>query len=281
MVSTRHHPREFPPPELSPRKNSRTSTTSPAPNSPTTSSPIADTKELAKRAVSNSFMASSTSTSAAPTSTSGWSHTVSNITIWWLYLSVPLQFWDTLYILLRPHTFKGGALQWPIWKPYEVYAALDYVYSPLAWEKNDGFGGAQGAINGIEVVLYGLYLRILLNHGLPNKGGRGLQAGEGVKGWLSGGRRVEGKIGNRAVIIGFAAAVMTLSKTVLYYFNEYFSAFDNIKHNDWITLVFLYIIMNGLWVVFPAYMTLTFGSDILEALDLASESSSAASKKKY
>ena len=38
---------------------------------------------------------------------------------------------------------------------------------------------------------------------------------------------------------------------------------------------------SGLWVVFPAYMTIVFGTDILEALDLAAESSSAAAKKKY
>jgi hypothetical protein len=32
-------------------------------------------------------------------------------------------------------------------------------------------------------------------------------------------------------------------------------------------------------VIFPAYMTVVFGSDIIEALDIASDSSSAVSKK--
>jgi hypothetical protein len=29
---------------------------------------------------------------------------------------------------------------------------------------------------------------------------------------------------------------------------------------------------SGLWVIFPTYMTIVFGSDILQALDIAAES---------
>lgn len=111
---------------------------------------------------------------------------------------------------------EGGKLQWPLWKPYEIYAKIDYVYGWPGWNNNDGFGGAQGALNGIETILYGLYILIVLNHGIPSARGRGLQVGEGVRGWVAGGRRVEGKTGNKALIIGFVAAVMTLSKTILY-----------------------------------------------------------------
>jgi hypothetical protein len=146
----------------------------------------------------------------------GWSHTASNVTIAWLCISFPLVIWDALYILLRPHTMAGGVLQWPIWKPYEIYASIDHVYGWPGWTEKDGFGGAQGVLNAVEVVMYGLYLAILYNHGKPSAGGSGLQIGQGVKGWISGGMEIEGKVGNRALIIGFAAAVMTLSKTVLY-----------------------------------------------------------------
>lgn len=175
----------------------------------------------------------------------------------------------------------GGKLQWPIWKPYEIYAAIDHVYGKPGWESNEGFGGAQGVLNTVEAVLYGLYIFIIYNHSRPAPGGRGLQVGEGVSGFLSGGRKIAGKTGNRALLIGFSAAVMTLSKTVLYYFNEYFSNFHNIRHNDWATIALFYGLMNGLWVIFPAYMTIVFGADLLEALDLASESSFADAKKKY
>jgi len=74
---------------------------------------------------------------------------------------------------------------------------------------------------------------------------------------------------------------MTLSKTVLYMLNEYFSDFANIKHNEWSTLIPLYIMMNGLWILFPAYMTRTFGSDILHGLDLIAMDGTAADKKGY
>ena len=90
------------------------------------------------------------------------------------------------------------------------------MYSPQAWEAGEGFGGAQGALNAVELVLYGVYAMVLWRHGVSVQEG-GMTAGiEGRKGWLKGGRRVEGWRGNRAVLIGFAASVMTLSKTVLY-----------------------------------------------------------------
>lgn len=165
----------------------------------------------------------------------------------------------------------GGALQWPIWKPYEIYASIDHVYGWPGWENKDGFGGAQGVLNAVELVLYGLYAMILYNHSVPTTGGTGVQLSEGVGGFLAGGRKVRGKTGNRALLIGFAAAVMTLSKTVLYYFNEYFSDFANVRHNDWATLLVFYGVMNGLWVIFPAYMTVVFGTDILQALDIAAD----------
>lgn len=168
---------------------------------------------------------------------------------------------------------SGGALQWPIWKPYEIYASIDYVYGWPGWEQNDGFGGAQGVLNAVELIMYGLYAGIVYNHGVPAAAGTGLQVGNGVSGWFAGGRKVRGKKGNRALIIGFAAAVMTLSKTVLYYFNEYFSGFKNTAHNDWFTVILFYGVMNGLWVILPAYMTIVFGTDLVTALDMAVESS--------
>ena len=71
-------------------------------------------------------------------------------------------------------------------------------------------------MNAIEVVLYGLYISIVYNHGILAEGGSGLQIGQGVRGWLSGGVKVEGRAGNKALLIGFSAALMTLSKTLLY-----------------------------------------------------------------
>ncbi|KAF2621258.1 hypothetical protein BU25DRAFT_495910 [Macroventuria anomochaeta] len=282
MVSTRQHPRgDFPAFEPSPTKRpSRTSTASPAPTSPTTATRAAalnvspSAKAVARHAV---LKASDAKDAVAPPSPSkigesGWCHTASNLTILWLTVSLPLVLWDTLYILLRPHTMAGGFLQWPIWKPYEIYASIDHVYGWPGWENNNGFGGAQGALNAVETILYGLYVMIIYNHSVPAATGTGLDvSGDGLGAWLSGGRKVRGKNGNRALLIGFTAAVMTVSKTVLYYFNEYFSNFKSVGHNDWFTVFLFYGVMNGLWVIFPTYMTIVFGSDIIQALDIAAE----------
>jgi len=70
-------------------------------------------------------------------------------------------------------------------------------------------------LNAVELVLYGFYALMVYNHGVPTTGGAGVQV-QGKGDFLRGGRKVRGKTGNRAVLIGFAAAVMTLSKTVLY-----------------------------------------------------------------
>lgn len=281
MVATRQHPRgDFPAFEPSPTKRpSRTSTASPAPTSPTTAaravaanvSPTA--KIVTRRAAAAAERAtkvvdtnvSSTLKAVAPPSPAEvgegtWCHTASNLTILWLAVSLPLVLWDSLYILLRPHTMAGGALQWPLWKPYEIYAAIDYVYGWPGWESNDGFGGAQGALNAVETVLYGLYVMIIYYHSVPAPTGTGLDVkSEGLGGWLAGGRKVPGKNGNRALLIGFTAAVMTLSKTVLYCklashafertrltgtdFNEYFSNFKSVVHNDWFTIFLFYGVM--------------------------------------
>jgi hypothetical protein len=224
MVSTRQTPRgNFPAFEPSPtKKSSRTSTASPAPTSSSDLNSSPTLESFARRAANNARHAAvdtiAVTSPPAPSEVneSTWCHTASNLTVLWICVSIPLVFWDSLYILLRPHTFEGGALQWPIWKPYEIYAAIDKVYSRSAWDAQEGFGGAQGALNAVELVMYGLYAMILYNHGVKASAGTGLQAGQGVSAWFAGGVKVRGAIGNRALILGFAASVMTLSKTVLY-----------------------------------------------------------------
>lgn len=171
----------------------------------------------------------------------------------------------------------GGFLQWPIWKPYEIYASIDYVYGWAALEEHDGFGGAQGALNAIEATGYAVYLWWVLRKGTSAAGGRGVEI-SGLKGWFAGGREVQGRLASKAAILGFSMAVMTLSKTVLYYFNEYFSGFKGIRHNDMGTIILFYGIMNGLWVIFPSYMVYVFGAEILEGLNVASGASSSSKK---
>ncbi|EDU39468.1 EBP domain containing protein [Pyrenophora tritici-repentis] len=271
MVSTRSTPKgDFPASEPSPMKKAPRSRTS-TPDPSAMSSPSA--QSLAKRAAKN-VAAEVAPPAPEEYGEDGWCHTASNITLGWLAVSWPLVLWDSLYILLRPHTMAGGALQWPLWKPYEIYASIDHVYGWPGWERGDGFGGAQGVLNAIELVLYAIYAMTVYKHSVPTLGGAAGVQVEGKGKFLGGGRKVRGKNGNRAALIGFAAAVMTLSKTVLYYFNEYYSGFANIKHNDFLTILWFYGVMNGLWVAFPMYMTIVFGSDIIQGLDMAAGLSS-------
>ncbi|KAK4214291.1 hypothetical protein QBC37DRAFT_157374 [Rhypophila decipiens] len=189
-----------------------------------------------------------------------WSHTPSPLTLLWLTVSLPLVAWDTGYILLRPHSMPGGSLHWPVWHLYELYGRVDGMYGFKQWNLNNGFTAAQGTMNLIESLLYIAYLGLWYRNAQPT----GQKLAERV---------VSGRLGALAALIGFSAAVMTVSKTVLYWLNEGFSGFDNIGHNTLSNLIFLWIIPNGLWLVFPSYMIYEFGADIVRGLDQASGSS--------
>lgn len=145
-----------------------------------------------------------------------WSHTPSNLTLLWLLISLPLVFWDASYVLLRPHSMPGGFLHSPLWTPYALYGAVDYIYGWPAYEARNGFTAAQTALNVVECLLYGFYLWVVYRHGRGETGeGRGAP-GSGKVGWVGRGKVVRGRWGGWAVVVGFGAAVMTVSKTVLY-----------------------------------------------------------------
>ncbi|KAG8854287.1 hypothetical protein FRB96_007692 [Tulasnella sp. 330] len=48
-----------------------------------------------------------------------------------------------------------------------------------------------------------------------------------------------------APLAGFTAASMTLAKTMLYVFREYYCGWCGVRQNDLQTLVFLWIVPNG------------------------------------
>jgi hypothetical protein len=100
--------------------------------------------------------------------------------------------------------------------PEAIYSKVDYIYGFPAYDSGNGFPGAQSALNVIETLIYLAYLFIVYFHGQPTAAqGRGALAKETV-GWLAEGRNVNGKAAALAVLVGFSASLMTLSKTVLY-----------------------------------------------------------------
>ena len=176
MVSTRGHPQDLPEPDLSPKR-----------------------------------------TSPLRTRTKGrWTHTPSNLTIIWLLFALPLVLWDAGYVILRPHSMPGGKFHWPLWVPYELYSRTDYIYGWKAYDEHNGFTMAQTAVNLVETLLYGYYLYVLYRYGRSSSAqGRGAPKMERV-GFLGKQRMVEGEMGALAVVVAYSAAVMTISKTVLY-----------------------------------------------------------------
>ncbi|CAF9909102.1 hypothetical protein IMSHALPRED_007605 [Imshaugia aleurites] len=180
-----------------------------------------------------------------------WTHAPSTITLLWLLVSLPIVCWDTAYVLLRPHSMPNGSLHAPVFTPYALYGKVDYIYGEKAYREHNGFTSAQASLNVAETAGYVAYLWVVWKYG------------EGEK------RAVGGGWGGVACLVAFALSVMTVSKTVLYWSNEYFSGFENIGHNDPLSLLFLWIIPNGLWLLFPSYMIYEFGRDILHGLSIA------------
>jgi hypothetical protein len=132
----------------------------------------------------------------------GWSHTPSTATLLWLAVSLPLVAWDTSYVLMRPHTMPGGSLHWPLWAPYELYGEVDHMYGFKQWNLSNPFTAAQTLMNLGETVMYLAYLGLWYAYGR--------EVAPGAR------RAVGGQVGALTVLLGFSAAVMTVSKTVLY-----------------------------------------------------------------
>ncbi|KAL7313787.1 hypothetical protein PS15m_007479 [Mucor circinelloides] len=172
------------------------------------------------------------------------SNASSQVPLWirtWTLVSSLVVIWDFGYCLLRPLSMEGGSLNF-LWKPYNLYAKIDYFYGLPAFNSQDGFTGAQAFMNGIETLLNFTYLGLLKND------------------------RVS--VG-QANLVGFSAALMTLSKTILYWLIEPFSGYQHIGHNSVKDLIILWIIPNGLWIVVPAAIVYILGKDLFHRLNAA------------
>lgn len=110
----------------------------------------------------------------------------------------------------------GGKWVWPLYTPYELYGTIDYIYGAKAWDAHNGFTAAQGSLNILETAMYFAYLYIVYQHGQQEDiEGRGAPSKDTI-GKLGAARTVYGRQAGVAVLIAFSAALMTLSKTVLY-----------------------------------------------------------------
>ncbi|TRM58478.1 hypothetical protein BD626DRAFT_183122 [Schizophyllum amplum] len=185
-----------------------------------------------RRARTDDAAASSSRTTTIPTMAP---HTW--ISLWFL-LTAPVIAWDATYLFFRPRSMAGGDLHW-IWKPYEIYQEIDWIYGVKAVEEGDGFPAAQAFLNVIETLLNLVYL--YLAHVTPSPS---------------------------APLIGFCAATMTLWKTVLYWMQEAFcsGAGCTVRHNNLVDLTVYWLIPNGIWLVVPTAIIYVLGRDIAHSL---------------
>ena len=65
-----------------------------------------------------------------------------------------------------------------------------------------------------------------------------------------------------ALLIGTLGSAMTFWKTFLYWLQEYYSGYAMVGHNDWRTLILLWMIPNGAWLVVPGYLAYAFAQEI-------------------
>lgn len=153
---------------------------------------------------SSATMTTTTSTNPAAAGVR-WLHAPDSTTMFWFAVSLPLVIWDSIYVLGRPHTMEGGWLFWPLYVPYKLYGEVDHVYGWKSYNARNGFTSAQGSLNVVETAMYLGYLWLWLTRAREV-----YVAGRGNVKVLS------GRPAAVAVLLAFTAAIMTLSKTVLY-----------------------------------------------------------------
>ncbi|KAJ7176795.1 hypothetical protein C8R46DRAFT_1077343 [Mycena filopes] len=168
----------------------------------------------------------------------------------WFLVTLPIILWDIGYCFLRPRSMEGGDLNW-FWAPYALYQKIDLVYGIPALERGDGFPNAQSLLNIFELILNILY--VYTAH---------------ITQWPP------------APLLGFAGATMTLSKTVLYWAQEYYCNFCAVGHNTIPVLIQYWIIPGGLWIVVPALIVRTLWKDLAADLILAHKVSTKAASGK-
>jgi len=142
-----------------------------------------------------------------------WSHEPTTLTLIWLAVAIPVVFLDASFILLRPHTFAGGQLHSSLWKPWDIYQKVDYVYARSVFNERDGWPSAQALFNVIETSCYVWYVLSVVGHSVWKTD----KTAE-LEGWHLpfGKRTVTGRRGVAMAMVLCGATMVTVVKTALY-----------------------------------------------------------------
>ncbi|KAF2466905.1 uncharacterized protein BDR25DRAFT_305769 [Lindgomyces ingoldianus] len=189
-----------------------------------------------------------------------WAHTTRLPILIWCLWAFPFTIWDTLYLLLRPHSLPGQKWHDSYFSHvFAIWASVDHIYGEEGWRNKSGFVLAQSAINVTEATLYMVYIWIILRSGSQISASK----------W-----RIGGRTGAWAVLVGEVAGCVTATKTAMYFMRECFSGFKYTGHNDWRPFLVTWGGMNLLYISTSMYMIWTFSNDILNGLERASMANS-------
>ncbi len=152
----------------------------------------------------------------------------------WMGISTLVVIWDALFVLLRPASFPGGSLGF-IWEfGYVLYMEVDRAYA----DQGNTYLHALATMSILEAVLvsWGLFAHRV------NK--------------------------NRdAHLLVLVAASLTCAKTMLFVLVEAWSGWHSIGHNEWVPLLFVWVIPNGLWIVVPGAVIVDTSRRLLKHLN--------------
>ena len=139
----------------------------------------------------------------------------------WLVITSVIVIWDASFVLSRPASFAHI-----LWAPYRDYIVVDTLYGNV----QDSFVWSQSILNLVEVFLNVVSLSLL------------------------GANRHRA-----AAVVAIFVCAMTSSKTLLYFVMEAACGYSHVRHNDPMTLLMLYILPNGVWLIVPAFCAASLG----------------------
>ncbi|XP_065884785.1 uncharacterized protein [Dysidea avara] len=152
----------------------------------------------------------------------------------WFLLSGLVTLYDCGFVLLRPHSLPKGKFH-HFFTPYALYIKIDKAYGNI----EDEFVWGLAWLNLIEVCLQFLTIYLIF------------------------------KRSSKAILIGFLVSAWTFWKTLLYslQYTELCNGGHRLSHIDRGTTFLMYIIPNGLWLVFPFILMIYYGKKLFIALD--------------
>lgn len=152
----------------------------------------------------------------------------------WLLFSILITSWETGFILLRPESLSDQGNYLNIWLPYLRYVKIDTSYADLSNEFIKFMPCAN--IIEISIALLALYFNFLRKTAF-------------------------------AILFAFSSLLLTGTKTITVFMLEAYDRFSHVAHNPLFDLIFMYILPNSLWIIFPFMGVFILGYSLITQLE--------------